>query len=248
MLSNYARCLSVVLTHEGGYANHPQDPGGATMKGVTQATYNAYRARKGLAPRAVRQIAEAELQEIYRTGYWNEVQGDTLPIGVDLAVFDGAVNSGPARSKGWLRSGMRQTAADTVKAICAARRSFLRGLRTWATFGRGWTRRVADIEAKGVSWALAAVPSATTSAVQAQLRVEAQAAETTASRQTSTAAGGGAVAVPVGSGATVSGDIWPWLVALAVIVGAAAVILIIKSRQNAARAEAFRAAADEVRT
>jgi lysozyme family protein len=246
MRENYARALDVVLKHEGGFANHPRDPGGATMKGVTQATYDAYRRSKGRGTQSVRNIAEAELQEIYRDRYWKVVEGDALPSGVDLAVFDAAVNSGPGRAKTWLRSGLRQTAVDTVKAICAVRMGFLRRLGTWSTFGRGWARRVADIEAKGVSWALTAMPGATPARVQTALQGEATAARQSADQNQRAANASAAVAAPSGAGAAVTPDtVWPWLIALAAIVGVAALILFLKSRQQQERAVAYSVAAQE---
>lgn len=96
--NNYAVSLQLVLAHEGGYVNHPKDPGGATNKGVTQAVYNSYRKSHGLTTQSVRKITGVEVSEIYRKSYWNKVEGDRLPAGVDYAVFDYAVNSGVAKS------------------------------------------------------------------------------------------------------------------------------------------------------
>ncbi len=64
--ANYAAALKRVLASEGGYSNHPEDPGGPTMKGVTQKVYDAYRERAGKARQSVRNISAAELQAIYR--------------------------------------------------------------------------------------------------------------------------------------------------------------------------------------
>ncbi|WP_246677573.1 glycosyl hydrolase 108 family protein [Mesorhizobium sp. B2-3-12] len=96
-----------MLAHEGGYSNHPADPGGATMKGVTQRVYDGYRKSKGLSTRSVKGIQTAELNEIYDRQYWDAVKGDLLPAGVDYVVFDGAVNSGPGRSIMWLQQALR---------------------------------------------------------------------------------------------------------------------------------------------
>lgn len=172
----YARALSHVLVHEGGYANHPKDPGGATMKGVTQRVYDAYRDRRGEARRSVRQITEAELQAIYRRQYWDVVRGDNLPGGVDYAVFDGAVNSGPAQAVKWLQRALGTVKVDGVvgEATLAAveaypdhdqlialmlgrRLAFLQALRTWSTFGRGWSARVAQVKKIGQAWAAGSV-------------------------------------------------------------------------------------------
>jgi lysozyme family protein len=165
---NYAASLKHVLVHEGGYVNHPADPGGETNKGVTIAVYRGYRQRKGLTPQSVRYISDAELNEIYRLQYWNAIRGDTLPRGVDYVVFDGAVNSGPSQSVKWLQAalgcrvdgnmGEATIAAieavsdytDLIADICARRMAFLRSLRTWGTFGTGWTRRVSGVKSVGI--------------------------------------------------------------------------------------------------
>ncbi len=95
---NQAAALSLVLSHEGGWSNHPKDPGGATFRGVIQRTYDAYRTNKGLASRSVRLIEAEELFEIYDKQYWDAVKADRLPAGLDYAVFDYGVNSGPKRA------------------------------------------------------------------------------------------------------------------------------------------------------
>ena len=168
--TNFSRSLTRVLVYEGGYSNHPADPGGATMKGVIQRVYDAYRDRKGLQRRSVRQLEESELQEIYKKQYCDAVKGDDLPPGVDLVVFDGAVISGPSQSAKWLQRALgvpadghigivTLQAAKTVQnqdglvdKICDQRLAFLRSLRTFSTFGKGWTRRVADVRSVGKAW------------------------------------------------------------------------------------------------
>lgn len=157
--ANYSTCLSWVLVHEGGYVNHPKDPGGATNRGVIQRTYNAYRRRMGLPAQSVKAITDAEVNAIYREQYWNAVAADQLPAGVDYAVFDYGVNSGPKRAikdlqrvvgvkaDGWignetLAAVAAMAPAAIVKALCETRFKFLKQLRHWSTFGKGWTRRV----------------------------------------------------------------------------------------------------------
>lgn len=176
--STYERALSLVLKHEGGYVNHPDDPGGATNKGVTQTTYNAYRKRQGQPERSVREITEAELRAIYRRQYWDAVRGDDLPSGLDYAMFDYAVNSGPARAAkelqrilgvaddgvvGLITLGALsdRPIAALVDELCDRRMAFLRGLRHWPTFGKGWTTRVADVRsvARGMAPATAKAPT-----------------------------------------------------------------------------------------
>lgn len=164
MKQNFAPSLAAVLQHEGGYVNDPQDPGGATNKGVTQHVYDDWRRSQGLAPRSVRAIEPAEIQAIYRKRYWDAIRGDDLPAGVDYCTFDFAVNSGVNRAARYLQKAVgvlddgkigpmtlaavkAQPADCLINAICTARMVFLEQLSTFGRFGRGWTRRVADVEA-----------------------------------------------------------------------------------------------------
>lgn len=200
---NYPRCLANTLVFEGGYANNPRDPGGATMRGITQATYDAYRRKKGLALKPVRGIAEEELQDIYRNNFWNLVDGDDLPKGVDQVAFDGGVNSGPSRGVKWVAQALKlsgnssakvtalaaQAAPDktvVVKRACAYRLSFLRNLGTWGTFGSGWGRRVATVEAIGVKMALEAA-NMSKDQIDATLTAEKEKAASESSKNTTKA-------------------------------------------------------------
>lgn len=153
MKSNYAACLAEVLKWEGGWSNNPKDPGGATMKGVTQAVYDSWRMSHRLSKRSVKFITEDELQDIYRRNYWNAIDGDNLPAGVDLAVFDFAVNSGPGRAVKYYEAVRGVGPKTTIMALCDKRLMFLRGLGTWSTFGKGWSNRVAGIRSKALQMA-----------------------------------------------------------------------------------------------
>ena len=162
MNANFEKALALVLEHEGGWVNHPKDPGGATMKGVTQAVYDAYRKLRGRGVQSVKLISEEELRAIYKFQYWDKVQGDFLPVGVDYAVFDFAVNSGVSRAAKYLQAVLGATQdgqigaktlaaitspANTINALCDRRIGFLRNLKTFLTFGKGWTRRVQGVRA-----------------------------------------------------------------------------------------------------
>lgn len=186
-------CLAETLRWEGGWSNHPKDPGGATMRGVIQRVYDGYRERKGLARQIVRLIADDELQDIYRTSYWQPVAGDSLPAGVDLAVWDFGVNSGPTRAVRYLQACLgvnqdghmgpvtiqaanRADPDELVRALCAARRKFVRQIKTYPVFGKGWERRINGIERTALAMALdapldppvvAAVPDPTIDRAQA---------------------------------------------------------------------------------
>jgi hypothetical protein len=158
---NFDRCVSVTLAQEGGFSADPNDPGGATNLGITRATLEAWRG-KPVTPEDVRNLTKAEAVEIYRSNYWNPARCADLPDGVDLMVFDFAVNSGPRtavkalqRSVGvtedgsvgpnTLRAAKAAPAPDVIHAIGQRRLEFLRGLNTWADYGDGWTKRVNQV-------------------------------------------------------------------------------------------------------
>ncbi|MFW5655297.1 MAG: glycoside hydrolase family 108 protein [Roseicyclus sp.] len=170
MSEAFKRVLPKILVHEGGFVNHPADPGGATNKGVTQRTYNAYRRLQGDALRSVREIADEEVQAIYRAQYWDAVRADELPPGVGYAVFDAAVNSGPARAAQWLQRAVGATVDGVVgvetlaatreasptaviDSICDQRLRFMRRLKHYDTFAKGWERRVSEVRQQALTWA-----------------------------------------------------------------------------------------------
>ena len=95
--------LPFILRWEGGYVNNPNDPGGATNKGVTQTVYDAWRRKQGSQPRGVKQITDAEVQAIYDTGYWLPPRCNVLQQPLDLVQFDTAVNMGPGRAVRFLQ-------------------------------------------------------------------------------------------------------------------------------------------------
>lgn len=165
MRANFDKALAAVLAHEGGYVNHPRDPGGATNKGVTQAVYDDWRVAHKLQTQSVKEITTAEVMAIYKHRYWDKVKGDDLPAGVDYAAFDFAVNSGVYRAARYLQEAVgvapdgqigpvslaairAEPAQDLVAKLCDARMAFLKRLATFDTFGRGWSRRVEDVRCK----------------------------------------------------------------------------------------------------
>lgn len=175
--ANYARCLANSLVYEGGWSDHPADPGGATMRGVTQKTYDAFRRANALSRRSVAGITESELQSIYRTQYADPVRFDAMPKGIDQLLLDGSINSGPTQSVKWLQRSLvnlgyapgkvdgrvGQNTLDAVedcaeagklvelaKAMSARRLNFLQNLKTWNTFRRGWTARVNGMQALSI--------------------------------------------------------------------------------------------------
>jgi len=94
MTSNLMMALLFTLPHEGGYTNHPADPGGATNKGITQRVYDEYRKSKGLIPFDVLSISQNDIHEIYETKYWNPSKAEDMPLTVGVVHFDTAVNLG----------------------------------------------------------------------------------------------------------------------------------------------------------
>ncbi len=171
MNKNFQRALELVLKHEGGYVNHPSDPGGHTNKGVTLDNYRRY-VKPGGTVADLKAISDEEVATVYRRFYWDAVKGDDLPAGIDYAVFDFAVNSGPSRAAKYLQRvlGVAQdgiigpqtlAAARAAKPsvvidnLCDRRMIFLKGLSIWPTFGKGWTRRVEDVRTESKRMAAA---------------------------------------------------------------------------------------------
>jgi lysozyme family protein len=174
MERNFARSLDRVLRHEGGFVNHPKDPGGATNKGITIATFRRFIKADGTVAE-LKAITDQQVATVYRRQYWDVVKGDQLPAGVDYVVFDGAVNSGTGQSGKWLQralgghykgkvdgqigqSTLAAVAAHPnhdalVSAICDRRMAFLQALKTWRTFGKGWKRRVDEVRAEAAKMA-----------------------------------------------------------------------------------------------
>lgn len=238
---NFARALAVTLQYEGGWADDSRDPGGATMKGVTLATF---RRRVPNASKAdLRAISDQNLATIYREDFWNAIKGDALGDGVDLATFDAGVNSGPGRANGWLNASLGGSNVETVKRICAKRLSFMQSLKIWKTFGGGWSRRVAAIEAKGVAWAVAVTspPAVVKSALQnEQKSAKAKSSAGAATAGTAATAGGGDAVVNPHHVSSLPG----WVLCLLILAGAAVVAaLVIRSIVNKHRAEAYAAEA-----
>lgn len=170
-MGEFERSLQKVLIHEGGFVHLKADPGGATNQGVTQAVYDTYRRTIGAPKRSVKLLEKHERDDIYRSRYWSLIKGDSLPVGVSYVVFDGAVNSGVSQSVKWLQRALGINAdgvigPQTINAakdhpnhdrliadICDRRMAFLKALKTWSTFGKGWAARVNGVRAVGQAWA-----------------------------------------------------------------------------------------------
>lgn len=152
MIDNRERSIKKTLTYEGGYTNHPRDPGGPTNWGITIADARHYWKPDATAA-DVKAMPISVAVDIYRQHYWTPASADALPAGVDLVVFDFGVNSGVSRALKYLKCCKATAAVALVKEYCAKRLSFLHALSTYSVFGGGWSRRVADVEATGVKMA-----------------------------------------------------------------------------------------------
>jgi lysozyme family protein len=138
-----------LLKHEGGYVDHPSDPGGATNLGITIGTLRQWRDRP-VTKADVRALTRKEAAAIYRKNYWDAIGGDDLPEGLDALAFDIAVNHGVGRWRQWAPVAKGLDADDAIRAVTARRRKFYRSLKTFSTFGKGWMRRADEVE----RWAL----------------------------------------------------------------------------------------------
>jgi lysozyme family protein len=168
--NNREPSISLMLGHEGGYSNHPSDPGGPTNFGITIHDYRRY-LKPGATAADVRAMRLDDAKAIYRAKYWAALRCDELPSGLDYALFDYGVNSGVGRagkvlrrvlglsdethavSDGVLAAACARDATWLVTAICDERLAFLRRLKTWPVFGAGWSRRVAEVRAAAFAMA-----------------------------------------------------------------------------------------------
>ena len=130
---------------EGGYVNDPQDPGGKTKYGVTERVWKAWCREQGQAFTPIKDITYKQALAVYYEWYWLAARCDTLQPGVDRMVYDAAVNSGVAQSRKWLMRSIGGSDRDTIKKLHDYRMAFLRSLKGWKRFGKGWTNRVTDI-------------------------------------------------------------------------------------------------------
>ena len=258
-LGNFTNCLPVTLKYEGGWSDHPRDPGGATMKGITLAVYRSFRPAASKAD--LRAISNNEVEMIYRAGYWSPIKGDDLPHGVDLATFDFGVNSGVSRAAKYLQRAVGVDAdgkignvtiaavrsangREVIQRLCGMRLSFVRSLGTFATFGKGWSRRIADVEARAVAMFLSAGGDVTPE-VKSALKAEALTAQDQASASNRQAISTGTAGTAAGSvdAAISGGPNWLLIAALASAVLIAAVVFVMRSRHHRERAEAYAALA-----
>jgi len=169
MKENWDKSFAMVIKSEGGFVNNPKDPGGMTNLGVTRTNWQSY-LNRDVTEAEMRALTPDAVKPFYKSMYWDKIKGDQLPSGVDYAAYDLAVNSGTGKAAKYLQEIAGVTAdgsigpksleainaldpVQTVKALCDKRMSFLKGLSTFDTFGKGWSIRVADVRDKASSMA-----------------------------------------------------------------------------------------------
>lgn len=170
-MTRFDLCLEHLLKWEGGYVDHPDDPGGATNYGITHKTLADWRGRP-VTKEDVRDLRMNEVAAIYRVRYWDAVRGDDLPAGVDAIVFDAAVNHGVTRASRFLQQVVGaspdgkigpltleavrdKSAGEVIEELYTVRAGFYRSLSHFKTFGRGWINRIDDVRrfALAATWA-----------------------------------------------------------------------------------------------
>jgi len=164
MQSDWQKSFELMLKSEGGYVNNPADPGGMTNLGVTKATWENWVGRAS-DEAEMRGLTPEKVEPLYKKKYWDAVRGDELPAGISYLCFDFAVNAGAGRSIKTLQTAVGVTpdggfgpmtmAAvqavepnELIERFSQAKEDFYRSLTTFATFGKGWLNRVADVKVK----------------------------------------------------------------------------------------------------
>ena len=157
MKHNFDKCLKMLLHHEGGFVNHPRDPGGMTNLGVTRTVYEKWVGRK-VSEQEMKDLKTEDVAPLYKQKYWDRCKCDELPSGLDWSVFDWAVNSGVSRSSKAIQQIVKVTEDgvigpvtikkilehdpnDIIMSFADIRADFYIGLSTFDTFGKGWLNR-----------------------------------------------------------------------------------------------------------
>jgi lysozyme family protein len=246
-VSTFDEALKRLLVHEGGYANHPSDPGGPTNFGITIHDYRRY-VKADATAADLRAMPVDVAKAIYRDKYWNALRCDELPAGLDYAAFDYGVNSGVSRAAKVLQRllGLPDTgrmsdavvaaargrdAADLIARLCDERLAFLKSLRTWPVFGAGWGRRVAEVRRAALAMAKGAQDVGALSRAPGRGQVTAGSGARIAS--------GAGVVVAGGAAAQAAGLGWPAATVCIAVAAALAVLGVVawrawdKRRQDA---------------
>jgi lysozyme family protein len=155
MASNFQECLDLVLKSEGGWVNHPNDPGGETNLGVTKAVWEEY---VGHPVKTMKNLTKDDVAPMYELKYWRPCYCEVLPRGLDFVVFSMGVNAGPGRSVKLLQQSIgcvpdgvigprtrelisASNSANLIAKFSETRREYYRALKTFPIFGKGWISR-----------------------------------------------------------------------------------------------------------
>ena len=162
MIENFKRALVLVLDHEGHFGNDPRDSGGMTNLGVTRAVWQDW-VKHPVDEAEMRALTPAIVAPLYKTKYWDACKCDQLPLGIDYAVFDFAVNAGVSRASKTMQSALG-TAADGIvgpatigvatnadpdeflEKFSKLKEQFYRSLQLFDVWGKGWLRRVSEVK------------------------------------------------------------------------------------------------------
>ena len=167
MQGNFKECLKLVLKSEGGYINHPSDPGGETNLGVTKRVWQEYTGHEA-DEKEMRSLTPEKVAPLYEQKYWRPCYGEVLPRGLDFVVFSMGVNAGPGRSVKLLQQSIgcvpdgiigpktrelisSSNTATLIAKFSEARREYYRALKTFPTFGKGWLARVDREESEALN-------------------------------------------------------------------------------------------------
>jgi lysozyme family protein len=152
-MTAFSDSFNLMLQFEGGYVDDPVDAGGATNRGITQKTYDAWRTAQTLPARPVKLCTVGEAQAIYFANYWRAAGCDALNTPVALVVFDSAVQCGVDKAKEFLRE-----VGPTVDALCDRRIAYYRGIVAarpdQQRFLSGWLARIVKLRGTAKSWQL----------------------------------------------------------------------------------------------
>lgn len=152
-MSAFDEAFEIIVGHEGGYSNNPADPGGETKYGISKRAY---------PHEDIANLTLERSKELYRRDYWEKTSCHLMDPGLALIVFDAAINNGPGQAARWLQSALGVTvdgaigpatraalqkanAEEVLTSVHAARVHFMAGLPTWSKFGRGWSKRLAQL-------------------------------------------------------------------------------------------------------
>jgi len=166
---NFKECLDLVLKSEGGFVNHPSDPGGMTNLGVTKRVWEEYTGHEA-DEKTMRGLTPEKVAPLYEQRYWRPTYCEVLPRGLDFLVFSMGVNGGPGRAVKLLQQSLgcvpdgiigsttmglikQSNVADLIAKYSDTRRTYYKSLKTFDVFGKGWLNRVDHEEAEALQMA-----------------------------------------------------------------------------------------------